>query len=354
VSAQHQRAKLISGRGSLCLCAGLLAGLSLAVSGCDREGARSDRGGLLAPDAQGAALEVPSFTLADLPHELNLTPDQRARMGAALRTLGDERQGRLQAWRTRRHGQGGEGDQASPLPETGEPPIIGFLQSASQILTPDQFVIFARFLADRRDAMRLQDGGHRGAFADGFLAGAARRLGLSRAQQKQLRSAAVEHFQKERALWAAWDQGSIEVDAARQQADSLAAAFRTDVQGILTPDQWTKVQDFRQAGLQRRLDQRLAHLGQNLDQQTAFLQRVLVLSADQTTQVQQILSTSVGPRRELLTRVRDGSVPPEEMAIDLKQIEKDTTAQIRALLTPEQIQRFDVLVRLLPPGPRAR
>jgi len=336
-----------------------LAGACFLVAGCGRDSTNSaSPANVAAPTIAGGAM--PQLKLADLPAELNLTSAQQTQMAAALNTLSQD-QARMQSqgprgWR-RQFADGASPQEVNGAPASAgsKPPLMAFVESSSQILTPDQFLILAKYLAQRREDMESQ---MKGRFAGhGAMAGRmAKQLGLTSDQTSRLQTAWQAQAEKGKALWQSLRSGQITSDQALAQAKTLRADMQATVQQILTADQLAAMEKFRAArqGKMQNAGGRpsAADLTQRVDDRAAFLGRVLGLSDTQAATVKQVLEGTVPQRQSLMEQMRSGALRPEEMGIEVWQIEKNAATQIRAGLTAEQAQRFDALLQLLPSGPR--
>jgi hypothetical protein len=234
---------------------------------------------------------------------LQLSATQRDEMQGALEKLNEGRRcligegpGRL-----------GRGDG----PGMGEPPLIGFLESASKILTPDQFADLARLTAARRDEFfrsgggaklreRIHQGRGRGDVGfgfghGGFGGGPGRELGLTEEQREK------------------------------------AAKMRSE-----------RIGD--------RVEWRLSHLDDHVGRRAEFLGRVLGLSEDQASEVRSLYMDSIPERTEVLEGIRSGAIEPEQAADRILTIEQSIAGRIESLLTPAQTDRWEA-IRELVPGP---
>jgi hypothetical protein len=331
---------------------GIVAAVLLVASGCGQE--KQAAGDLLGPNAAGADLsgvgsDLPQLNLSDLPSDLNLSTEQKTGMQAALERLRQDRQrmrGAMGRGKDRRH------PDAGPPSGDRQPPLFAFLESSSQILNADQFLILARFLSDRREAHAGPTGpAMRGGFRGGLPGRAAQALGLTADQQESLRATIEAHAAQGRDLWQSLVDEKIPAEQARAQARTIAADLKAEVQKILTAEQWAKVEAFRQTMRERIGDRKHDNADHGGSRHAEFLGRILNLSDEQLAQVKAALDQAAPRRQAVLEQLKSGSVGPEEIPILMWQIQKETSAEIRALLTPEQAARYDALRDLLPLGP---
>ena len=340
------------------------AGAAFLAAGCGRDNLSTNSPANLAAPVIASGV-MPQLKLTDLPAELNLTSAQQTQMQAALGTLG-QAQAQAPGRRGWRHGplNGLAGEQGAaapvgPLAAGQKPPMMAFLETSSQVLTPDQFLVLARYLAQRRADMESQMAGRgpgHGAFADRM----AKKLGLTSDQVSRLQTIWQTQMTRHQALWTSLRSGQMTADQAVDQARSIRADMETSMQQILTADQLAAMEKFRAARQSKMQDiggKRGANNGgadnltQRVDDRAAFLGRILGLNDTQNAQVKQALEGTVPQRQSLIQQLGSGALRPEEMGIKVWQIEKNAATQIRAGLTPEQAQRFDALIQLLPQGP---
>jgi hypothetical protein len=326
--------------------AALAFALALALSGCGSERSAGEK--TLGSGSPSDDAAVTGLALSDLPADLHLTAEQRAPMDLALGELRSQRRSLPQAWRARRGGEGG--GRAGLAGE--EPPIAALLEKSSEILSPDQFLIFARFLAQRGEQMRSQIEARWNPLENGFAERAARRLGLTADQREKMKALLVQAAGQGRAIWKSLEDGAITVEQARDQAGALREEVKGKAAQILTPEQLSKIEEFRRRRIEDRVDLHLESMAAALERRAGFLGRVLGLEAGQTEQVGEIFQATVPQRAAVLEQIKDGSLAPEDVAFSLWQIERDALAKVRALLTPEPAARLDALLPLLPRGVR--
>jgi Spy/CpxP family protein refolding chaperone len=80
--------------------------------------------------------------------------------------------------------------------------------------------------------------------------------------------------------------------------------------------------------------------GMNPDRRAMMMQQRLDLSADQTAQVRQILTASMGKMEALRSNT---ALAPEDMRAQMMALRQGEQAKIRALLTPDQQAKFDAM-----------
>mgnify|MGYP001268874625 CR=1 FL=1 len=367
----------------------LTAILCLASTGCDpdRSVAALDRG-----SNKGNVSGIAALAIDDLPATLNLSAEQRTRLTAALAELRQNRDvigHRFGANGRGRghdgagpHGQGkrgpgarmhrnngpgsgnGPGRRDGPCvgdqfggggPEEGlrsgfEPPMIRFLEKASSSLNGDQFVILARFLAGRRAEMRPDPGGPPTPFQGPFGRLAARRLGLTDAQQDLLKPFFTAFGDGMGQVGAGLEAGTMTPEQVRDRARELRLALEQGAQGVLTPEQWKQVQTFREERRDRRSDRRADAQPQQVDRITGMYVRVLGLEEAQASRVRQIMEATIPARRAVAERRALGTIEPEDFVYEMMTIEKNALEQMRGVLTPDQAVRSDALLDLLPRG----
>ncbi|MBK8232483.1 MAG: hypothetical protein IT349_05175 [Candidatus Eisenbacteria bacterium] len=326
----------------------------------------------LSPEATFGTLgDLPSaFALSDLPAEMKLTPDQSARLSSALETLAAERRERADSWSERRarfgkhQGRGGRTDggqdgRSGPrdwFPRGHEggksSPMIGFLEESSKILEPDQFLVLARFLDQRRESRRSEVQAFMGRHGARGLDRMARHLGLDATQQTGMRDLLERHAEGVRDIATQLEAGSMTAEQARARSRELRESLRTSAQSILTPDQYERIHRFRGERLARQIEHRVQRMDEQMMRRADFLGRVLGLSDEQTSRVRAVLEETISQRQTTLRNVGAGSLEPEDAALELWETEKATAERIRPLLTTEQQTRMDALLDLLPRGLR--
>jgi hypothetical protein len=307
----------------------IVAILGLVSLGCDPDRA------VAGPDRAGDkdhASGIAAITIDDLPATLNLSADQRTRLAAAIAGLRQERPVAGHRFSAGGRGRGhdgagprdpekrgpgarmhrgvGPGSGAGPCRGNGlgngsgpgngdgpaagfEPPVIRFVEKASSILNGDQFVILAHFLTERRAELR-PDSGNRPVDFDGPLGRfAARRLGLTEAEQDQLRPLFTAFGDGMRQVRDGVAAGTLTPEQARDRCKELRLTLAQSAQGILTPEQWKQVQTFREEQRGRRSERREDAQPKRVDHVTGRYVRILGLDDAQASKVRQIMAATI-------------------------------------------------------------
>lgn len=393
----HQKGRLCRGRrlrravssASIIFACAAALGLASTASFAGRDRAPWNQG-----DHQRGIPGAAAITINDLPASLNLSAEQRTQLQAAMAEIHRERSilrhrwfgagdrgsrhdGAGPRWRggpglfARRHygdrpGFGfqpgrGYGSRRGFGPPHGhrpdgrpgvafEPPMIQLLERSSSILNGDQFVILAQFLADRRAEMRPGPG-EAPALLDGpFGRLAARRLGLTDEQKSQLKPLFATFGEGMRPIRDGLDAGTMTPEQARDRAKELRLALEKGAQGVLSPDQWKKVQKFREKRRERQFSARIHAQPQRVDRMTGAYVRILGLDGAQASQVRQIMEATIPARRAAAEQATKGAMAPEDFAYEMMTIGKNAAGQVRATLNPDQAKRFDALAKLFPRG----
>ncbi len=338
-----------------------------------------------------------ALTVDDLPATLDLSSEQRQELAAALtelqrdrnnpgqrlaiRSRGRDRTDDRAVWRERRgararlhaddragwEGRPGPGDRRrcpdrprrdlrprAAGPGAGfAPPMIGFLEKASPILSADQFVTLVDFLADRRTEMRPGAEALPAPLEGPFGLWAARRLELTESQQEQLKPLLATFGEGMRRIRADSEAGTATPEQARDRAKDLRRSLEQGAQRILTPEQWREVKEFRETSRDRASTRRLDGQARHVDHITGIYLRVLGLDETKATRVREIMAATIPERRVVAERQVQGILEPEDFAYELQAIEKNAARQVREVLTPDQAKRLDALIALLPHGPYA-
>jgi hypothetical protein len=345
---------------------------ALASTGCDPDRSRAASG---RESSKDNASGIATLTIDDLPATLNLSAEQRTRLTAALSELRQDRnfigprfgagaRGRGQDGpghrgqerrrpRARAHRGNGmaRGYEPNGGPKEGfEPPMIRLLEETSSILSSDQFVTLAQFLAGRHAEMRPGSGGPRMALDGTFGRFAARRLGLTDDQRGQLKPFFTAFGEGMRSVRDGLEARTLSPEQARDRAKELRLALEQGVQGVLTPQQRKQVQTFREERRDRQSGRRADAQPRHVDRITGMYVRVLGLEDAQASRVRQIMGATIPARQAVAERRAQGTIEPEDFAYEMMTIERGAAEQVRGLLTPDQAKRFDALLDLLPRG----
>jgi Spy/CpxP family protein refolding chaperone len=228
--------------------------------------------------------------------------------------------------------------------------MIRILEKASSILSGDQFIALAQFLAGRRAEMG--SGGLSTPFDRPFGRLAAGRLGLTDIQRDQLKPVFTTFGDGLRQVREGIEAGIMTPGQARDRAKELCLTLERGARQILTPEQWKQVQTFREGRRDRQSDRRAEAQPQRVDRITAMYIRVLGLEDAEASQVRRIMEATIPARRAAAERRAQGTLGPEDFAYETMTIEKNAAGQVRGVLTPDQAKRFDALLDLLPRGPQ--
>jgi Spy/CpxP family protein refolding chaperone len=346
-----------------------LLGFSIGVGimGCERSdgnvGPLDDAALAAGNDELGmGAGPFAGLTIEQIDARLHLSDAQKAQLRDALDKLQSERKER---W-GRRGGHGGAGGRGGPdgrgrhdgqIGRSGpasDPPIVGFIEDASKILSPEQFREMASLLKETREARigrteshhRVRDGEE--AMPFGLGGRAAAYLGLTEAQQAQLKPIVQRHMDEIRGLREQVRAGGTTGEQAREQIRAVRIRMRDEAKSVLTAEQWEKVESFRRERAGEAIDSRVARLGEHLARRADLLTRILGLDATQAQQVRSLLLETVPARTEVLNRLRAGMIEPEDAAASILEIDQAWERKIPPILTSEQSARWEAMRDLLP------
>jgi len=339
--------------------ASLLAGVVLA-SGCSRNDASSVVGPQTATSASTAAgsTDAAPPTLAELRAAVSMTDAQAKVVGQAL-----------EAWTASTDGGSGSGGPPSggggpgrrgpgdrgpgggrgpggPAGDCGPAvaPPARFIEQTSAVLETAQLQTEASFLSDRQTRYEAAcDSSRRPppAPVGPILHQLAREFSLADATLRSLADAFRAAHKAVRDALAGYRAASTDEAALRSTAAAARDALVQALHGILATDQFDRlralVADARTRGATCRLD----HLSESVALRIEGLTRLLGLDATQALAVENALSGELPKLQSLFTGVRDGTLAFEDAVATGARIESGTTAAIRALLTPDQLARFD-------------
>lgn len=366
--------------------------MSFQFYGCE-EADDSATAALTSPDVAATSGDgLRSLKLAELPASLSLTEDQSARLGTAIDKFnsaarerwggpgGPGRDGKFGRGRGGRRHPGGpfgndgfvgppaggpsmDGDdfERSPERDLAQSPFLTLVSESSAILNTDQFTTFAAYLSARRqqgrpDFGRGEDhkrlGGLGGRMGGRRLEGMARELELTADQRDAIQKVFQEHGEQSRAVMEQLRKGAIDADAARAQIKAIREDMKSDLDFYLTPQQREKAKAMKAEREAARVDRRIERLGEEMKTRVEFLDGTLALDDAQQSQVAAILQGTVAARTANLEAVKAGTLEPEDAAYKTLEIEKAAADQIRPVLNPDQLRRFEALVNLLPRGLR--
>lgn len=294
-----------------------------------------------------------TLTIEQVDARVHLSDAQKAQLQNALERLRSARQDR---WS--RRGQGGRRGGVGQGGIAGDPPIFGFIEDASRILTPDQFREVALMLKEHRDARTAQRAGQMNvrrhgqgddeAMPFGLGERGAAYLGLSEEQQTRLRPIVRQHVDEIRGVRDQVHGGAITRDQARDRIRTIREDMREDAKAILTGEQWEKVESFRRGRMADAIDTRMEHLDVHLTRRAEVLARILGLDSSQAQQVKTWILETIPARSDVLGQLRAGTIAPEDAAGRIQGIEAGLAGRITPLLTPEQLVRWESIRDLLP------
>jgi len=354
----------------------LVAGVTFALLG-GTVGCGEDATGGSATGVSSQALSTASVpALDDLVTSLDLTPEQRTQMEAALGQLGDELKDRDRSRQQRRDGTGpGPGGDRQRLRDGagmgGPRPVMEFLESCASFLDQGQFVSLVNQMAETRTERMENRGkgqggpgmgpanggpphmGRGGGWGDGMGRGdGLNALDLTAEQRTQLQAARKAHRETMQALHEQFRSGAITEEQFRQQAQANREAMQAQLAGILTPEQLEQLQARRAEHRQERAERQLDRLDLRQEHMTEFLTKVLLLNETQQQQLATFANTVRTRTTALLKGVIDGSIEPPDTMSERRQIQDDFVSSFTAILDADQLQRWEALQSLLPQGPR--
>jgi Spy/CpxP family protein refolding chaperone len=348
----------------------LLGGLLLTVgfgTGCDEsDGNATDA--TVAPFVAQEGVDDAGFgppSLDELTARLDLTDEQARVVGEALR----EWQAAHEAMREQRRGEGrrgeggpGFGGPRGDCPGPGEGrggrfghgpgggPFMEFLAACSPVLETEQFVELTDFFAERREEHRGQVGNRRGPRGGGLLGmglhGALREVNPTPEQRDAIREAVGESAEAVRGLMDRYRDDQISLEALRDGVGEARRELLSSLESILDAEQFTKLEtviaEMRAAMAERRLER----IGEGIEHRVEVLTRMLSLTDEQALQIQATLESFLPRREELIRGVGDGSLEIENALYEGIKLRLEIHDAIRALLTPDQQERFDALRNL--------
>lgn len=322
--------------------AGSLGLIALFAAGCREDGTDNTGAALIgaSDDVATDGLFAPP-SIEELKSRLNLSEEQTRQIAGIL--------GQAQSLRNERRaarGQRGPGGGPPEMAMKGG----GMLADAAAILETGQLQEFSAMMKERRQAhreemqQRFDEKGGPGRTHER----AARLLGLSDADQKALAEIHRSAGEQMRSLHEQFAAGSISAEQLRDQLRDIRTASEPRVRAILGDDAFEKMQSRRADRREEVAEKRLDRVDESPERHAAMLGKALRLTDDQTGQVKAALEKTVPAREALLKQVESGSVAPEEVLYQGIQIHKQASAEIRSILTADQVARFDAIEDLLP------
>lgn len=203
-------------------------------------------------------------------------------------------------------------------------------QAILEVLTPEQQAKFKEMKA-QLDSGRMPE-----ELIDLRIAQLDEKLNLSDAQQQQLR--ALETWDKLVQLRKDRPQGREGRQQFREQRRNLMQEHQENIKNILTPEQQTLFEQM-QADRREKMQNNIRRFGkQRAQRRFAHLSKALDLTESQQAQLKEILQKV---REERPEDFRDLS--PEERHEFMQSKMAEIDAQIKAILTPEQLAKYEQL-----------
>jgi len=145
-------------------------------------------------------------------------------------------------------------------------------------------------------------------------------LGLTAAQQQQMRSVMAQAREERQAL------RELPPEERRAAAREMRQRMRAEMQAILTPEQQERARELRAEHRERRFERRIERMQERLG-----------LSDQQASQVRGILERSQAQR----ARIRESSQSREDAREAMRALHQRTQNAIRGVLTPEQAAELE-------------
>ena len=231
-------------------------------------------------------------------------------------------------------------------------PGFEHLADAAAVLDNDQLTRFADYLDERREARASKwrertDGAERR--ADGpFARKMAERFGVTTEDIAELRQAHRESGEKSRALHRDFAAGTISAELLRDGLREVRLGTEARAREVLGDEEFARLHERRSERHGERLERRAAKLDEIATTQADRLSRALRLDAAGESRIEAALRGTIQSRRALLEEIGGGNLAPEDVLYRGIQIEAETSAAIRATLSPEEAARFDTIRRLMP------
>ncbi len=332
--------------------------LSIALIGCNSDSESLPTEGAVSAEMMAA---TPPPSVDELQDALDLRPEQVEPLRAAL-TRWQESMVACASPRERGGGRRGDGrgadrgrrggersDQCEPADRDAMiAPMVDFLAECNRILDAEQLAGLATLLRERRRAGRGEDHqtGRRGGCGR-MLAPLPEELELTDEQRTEWRAACEAGCVAVRELRAAFAAGEVTDEELAAGLATIRAQRDEQLQEILTAEQYARLQELRcerQASMAMRMSE---HLAAAHERQLEHLTRILDLTEEQEQQIVAIHAAALPGVEEILARVQDCTITMREAAPELQALRQETTAAIRAVLTPEQAVVFDAIRELM-------
>ena len=330
-----------------------LAGAIALGTGCGK----SDR--LTAPGSRGMgsqsgvptrSLEMSPPTLAELTTTLGLDAAQAEAVGAAL----TEWQAAMAPGVDEMpmdgsgHPMPGERDATCWRP----PPHERFMEQTAPALRQGQFLGEARML-DQRQEQHLGPGGEadRRPGPGGPMGPVLRRLAYEFSLSLETMGPVGDTFRHGQVAVMRWlrefHHGDLTAEALHDSTALMKSRVARRTSGLLPADAWARLRELLAGARTRWAECRLAGPSESVPLHAERLARLLALTDEQKQQVENLLTGLLPRWTTLLNGVKDGSVPYEDAVTEGARLGRETIEGIRALLTPEQLQRLDAVRPLI-------
>jgi len=331
---------------------GLLA-ISFTAGGCGGEDL-AGAGLIASEETLGADFAVDVPALAELNSRLNLSTEQSGKMERILADWRDDAANRMAKHAGRRAGHRAGHKDGHGMARPMDTPGFDHLVDAAAVLNNDQLDNFATYIEERRAARRADQKAHRGTDDASSMRPMAKRLaghlGVSTEEMKQIGVIHREAAGRMRDLHTGYAEGKLSDEELR---DGLRA-IRLDTEGrmksALGEDIFNRLHERRDEMKEKALDRRAENLDRRMARQADRLGRALRLDEAGGARLSSAIEQTEPARRQLIEQMANDGMAPEDVLYQGIQIEKNARTAIRAVLSPDEVVRFDSLRRLLPAG----
>ena len=178
-------------------------------------------------------------------------------------------------------------------------------------------------------------------------------LGVTDAQLESLKKARKEQWDATRELRGKFLSGKISEDVMIQTATGMQTSMSARVKDILTDEQFAQWTQMRKEKGQKMAARRIDKVEQQTRQQATWLSRVVGLTVEQQSQLDNILYAKVPEKQDALRSLRDGnssSMDTWQKMFEIRSAEKN---EIKKILKKDQIERLEAVTPLMPRGRNA-